>query len=187
MEKMKTEERRNRIQEILETSEEPVSGSALAKRFGVSRQVIVTDIAILKSRVPDLVATARGYIMMRSDEKRCVFKVFHTEEQTEDELNAIVELGGKILDVYVDHRIYGTIRRPLEISSRRDVGRFLEDINSSASSPLMNITKGYHFHTVQARSEAVLKEIEEMLRDKGYLIDTLPGPVIYDPKEYGKE
>lgn len=59
MEKMKTEERRNRIQEILETSEEPVSGSALAKRFGVSRQVIVTDIAILKSRVPDLVATAR--------------------------------------------------------------------------------------------------------------------------------
>ena len=125
--------------------------------------------------------------MMRSDEKRCVFKVFHTEEQTEDELNAIVELGGKILDVYVDHRIYGTIRRPLEISSRRDVGRFLEDINSSASSPLMNITKGYHFHTVQARSEAVLKEIEEMLRDKGYLIETLPGPVIYDPKEYGKE
>ena len=154
MEKMKTEERRNRIQEILETSEEPVSGSALAKRFGVSRQVIVTD---------------------------------NTEEQTEDELNAIVELGGKILDVYVDHRIYGTIRRPLEISSRRDVGRFLEDINSSASSPLMNITKGYHFHTVQARSEAVLKEIEEMLRDKGYLIETLPGPVIYDPKEYGKE
>ena len=88
-------------------------------------------------------------------------------------------------DVFNDK--WGTIRRPLEISSRRDVGRFLEDINSSASSPLMNITKGYHFHTVQARSEAVLKEIEEMLRDKGYLIETLPGPVIYDPKEYGKE
>ncbi len=187
MEKMKTEERRNHILEMLEVSDEPLSGSFLAKHFGVSRQVIVTDIAILKSRKPELVATARGYILVRSDERRCVFKVYHTEEQTEDELTAIVELGGKIIDVYVDHRIYGTIRRPLEISSKRDVGRFLEDIHSSASSPLMNITKGYHFHTVQARSEAVLKEIEEMLRDRGYLIETLPGPVIYDPKEYGKE
>ncbi len=187
MEKLKTEERRNRILELLETSDAPLSGSHLAKTFGVSRQVIVTDMAILKQRIPDLMATARGYILMRSDSCRCVFKVLHTEEQTEDELLSIVELGGRILDVYVDHRVYGTIRRPLDIRSKRDVDRFTHDIESGVSTPLMNITGGYHFHTVEARSEAVLKEIEIMLKDKGYLIETLEGPTIYEPKDYGKE
>ena len=187
MEKLKTEERRNRILELLETSAVPLSGSSLAKTFGVSRQVIVTDMAILKQKVPDLVATARGYILMRSDASRCVFKVFHTEEQTADELESIVELGGRVLDVYVDHKVYGTIRRPLDIQSKRDVGRFTHDIESGVSTPLMNITGGYHFHTVEARSEAVLKEIEAMLKEKGYLIETLAGPVIYEPKDYGKE
>ena len=163
MGKLKAEERRNRIWEVLEESREPLSGSFLAEKFNVSRQVIVNDIALLRTRHPDLMSTVRGYITLRADSCRCVFKVIHTDEQTEDELNSIIELGGKVLDIYVDHRVYGTIRKPLDISSRRDVDNFLYDMQSGVSTPLKNITDGYHFHTVEARSESVLKEIEEML------------------------
>ena len=184
MARQRSEERRNRILEALEASAKPLSGKYLAEKFGVSRQVVVTDIAILRSRYPNLVATSQGYLMMQADACRRVFKVQHTDEETEDELASIVELGGRVLDVYVDHRVYGTIRKPLDISSRRDLEHFLEDMRSGVSTPLKNITNGYHFHTVEARSEAIIREIEEMLREKGYLIESYDSPVFYEPKSY---
>ena len=90
------------------------------------------------------------------------------------------------MDVYVDHRIYGTIRKPLDISSKRDVDHFMQDLLSGVSSPLKNITNGYHFHTVEARSESILEEIEKMLQEKGYLVESLDAAVIYEPKNYSK-
>lgn len=186
MGKIKSEERRNKILQLIESSDEPLSGSMIAERFGVSRQVIVTDMAILKNKEPELVSTPKGYIMMRSEACRCVFKVMHTEDQTEDELTSIVELGGRIIDVYVNHRVYGTIRRPLDINSKRDVDNFIKDIKGGVSTHLMNITQGYHFHTIAAKSQSALTEIEKTLKEKGYLIEVLPSPVIYGPKDYGK-
>ncbi len=184
MGKLKTEERRNRILETLQASEEPLSGKYLADKFGVSRQVVVTDIAILRSQYPDLMATSRGYIMLKGDLCRRVFKVLHDNEQTEDELVSIVELGGKIMDIYVDHKVYGTIRKPLDIRSKRDIDHFMDDIKSGVSTPLMNITNGYHYHTIEARSAEILDEIEETLKDKGYLIESFDSAVIYEPKRY---
>lgn len=186
MSRLRTQERRNRILELLESSQEPLPGSALADRFNVSRQVVVTDIAILRSSYPNLMATSKGYIMLHADKCRRVFKVRHTDEETEDELISIVELGGRIMDVYVDHRIYGTIRKPLDISSKRDVDHFMKDLLSGVSTPLKNITSGYHFHTVEARSESILEEIEQMLQDKGYLVESLEAAVIYEPKSYSE-
>lgn len=87
-------------------------------------------------------------------------------------------------DVYVDHRIYGTIRKPLDITSKRDVEHFMTDMLSGVSTPLKNITDGYHYHTVEARSESILDEIEKMLQNKGYLIESLDTAVIYEPKSY---
>ncbi len=184
MDKLNTQERRKLIIQALEASKEPVSGSELARRFGVSRQVIVTDIAILRSQNPSLIATARGYMIMTSSMCSRVFKVLHTDEETYDELTGIVDLGGQVVDIYVDHRIYGTIRRPLDICSKRDVERFFADMEAGVSTPLKNITNGYHFHTVEARSEEILDEIEEMLREKGYLIEANDAPVTYEPKSY---
>ena len=184
MAKLKGEERRNRIMELLARTDEPLSGSRLAKELGVSRQVIVTDIALLRAKDPAIVATNSGYILMQSDDSRRVFKVKHTEEQTEDELNAIVDLGGTVLDVYIEHKVYGTIRAPLDISSKRDVRNFMDDLASGVSSPISRVTDGYHYHTVSARSSAILDEIETMLGEKGYLIETRDAPVIYSPKSY---
>ncbi len=184
MGKLRTEERRNRILEIIEASSEPLSGSCLADMLGVSRQAVVTDIAILKSRHPNIMSTSRGYLMLRADKCRRVFKVMHTDEQTGDELMGIIELGGRVTDVYVEHKVYGTIRKPLDICSKRDVDHFLEDLRSGVSTPLKNITNGYHFHTIEAKSEAVLDEIEASLKKKGYLIESRESVIMYEPKNY---
>ena len=59
---------------------------------------------------------------------------------------------------------------PLGIKNRRDVSKFIADIESGASTPLMNITSGYHFHHVSAESEEILDEIEDALRQRGFLV-----------------
>ncbi len=187
MPRMKSEERRRRILERLESSEKPIPGGTLAEEFGVSRQVIVTDIAILRAQHPDLVATRAGYVMMHADACRRIFKVRHGDEETEDELQTIVDLGGTVLDVFVEHRVYGTIRAPLDISSKRDVERFMADMRSGVSSPLKNITKGYHYHTVEARSVGALNLIQDVLREKGFLIEARESTSIYGPKSYNQE
>ena len=180
------EERRNKLLGILSRAEEPISGSRLSKMLNVSRQVIITDIALLRTSHPDLIATSTGYVLMGASGCRRIFKVNHTDEQLGDELKSIVDLGGTILDVFIEHRVYGTIRKPLNICSRRDVGRFMEDIGTGVSTPLKNITHGYHYHTVEARSPEVLDEIQNMLREKGYLISTSDAPTYYEPKKYNQ-
>ena len=178
------ETRRNRILELLAASAEPVSGSQLAQKFEVSRQVIVQDIALLKATHPALLSTSSGYVLMGASEKRRVYKVKHTDEQTEDELTCIVDAGGTLLDVYVEHKVYGSIRAPLNIKSRLDVQNFMADMRSGVSTPLKNITFGYHYHTIEARSVAVLDAIELQLKERGYLIETQDAPVIYEAKKY---
>jgi len=102
------------------------------------------------------------------------FKVCHTNDQTADELNTIVDLGGCVVDVMINHRVYGKMTAPLNIKSRRDVQTFLHSIATGKSTPLMNITSGYHFHTVSAEQTEILDEIETALQEKGYLAPRLP-------------
>lgn len=160
----------------MQQSKTPVSGSVLGEKTGVSRQVIVQDMALLRTEGYAILSTTRGYYLEQAGQSQYtrVLKVFHTDEQVEDELNSIVDLGGTILDVMVNHRAYGKMTAPLNIRSRRDVRLFVEHLRSGKSAPLLNVTSGYHFHTIGADSEAVLDEIEEMLRRKGYLAKRLP-------------
>ena len=95
-------------------------------------------------------------------------------EQVEDELTTIVDLGGCVVNVMVNHRVYGKLNAPLNIKSRRDVQSFINDLKTAKSTPLLNVTSGYHFHRINAESEEVLDEIEEALKRKGYLAQLLP-------------
>ena len=164
-------ERRAKIIDIIRNSETPVPGRQLASVCGVSRQVIVQDMALIRTSGTRILSTSRGYVMNEPAAVFRVFKVHHTDEQTEDELCCIVDLGGKILNVVVNHRVYGRMEAPLKISSRRKVKEFLDDIAAGKSSPLKNITSNYHYHTVEADSEEVLELIEEQLRTRGYLVE----------------
>lgn len=184
--KIRGEDRRNKIIEILNKSTSPVSGTELAQAFEVSRQVIVTDIALLRAQGSNLISTPTGYILMKTLSNRRIFKVRHTDEETENELNTIIDLGGIVIDVYIEHKVYGTISAPLNISSKRDIQNFLNDIKSGVSSPLKNITHGYHYHTIEARSREILDEIESSLKEKGFLIDTLEDKSVYSAKNYSK-
>ena len=159
---------------MLRSAGKPLSGSALGKTTGVSRQVVVQDIALLRTEGYEILSTPRGYMMEKSSMQVRLFKMCHTEEETEQELCAIVDLGGSVLDVVVNHRAYGKISAPLNIKSRRDVQTFIGEIQSGKSSLLMNVTSGYHFHHVGAASEEILDEIQEKLRNLGFLAEVLP-------------
>lgn len=162
-------ERREKIIGLITAGSEPVSGTYLARQLGVSRQVIVQDIALLKASGYEILSTNKGYILNNPSNCTRSFKVHHTDEQMEDELNTIVDIGGTVADIYVWHRVYGKIEATLEISSRRNVQQYIEGLRSGKSSALMNITSGYHYHTVRADSEETLDLIEKALEEKGYL------------------
>ncbi|MBE6739873.1 MAG: transcription repressor NadR [Ruminococcaceae bacterium] len=166
---MKARERRTAIVNLLLSSPEAISGSKLSEEFGVSRQIIVQDITVLKGLGYDILSTHNGYIIQKSPLKERVFKVFHTTAQTEDELNLIVSLGGTVVDVFVWHKVYGKMEAPLNIFSELQVKQFIEGVRTGKSSELMNITGGYHYHTVRAESNEVLDKISDALNEKGYI------------------
>lgn len=164
-------ERRSEIIRTIQKSQTPVAGKALAAAYDVSRQVIVQDIALIRASGYDIISTNRGYVLNTPAKMERVFKVQHGDEQLEEELNAVVDLGGCIENVMVNHRVYGHIEAGLHISSRRMAAEFIKDIQSGKSSPLKNITSDYHYHTVSADSEKTLDMIEQMLREKGFLVE----------------
>ena len=165
-------ERRAFIIDKIKNSEKPVSGKALADFCAVCRPVIVQDIALIRAAGYDVISTNRGYILQETKtEASRIFKVNHTDEQLEEEMNAIVDLGGRIINVIVNHRVYGQMEAPLGITSRKKVADFMEDIRSGKSSPLKNITSGYHYHKIEAENEETLDLIEATLREKGILVE----------------
>lgn len=164
-------ERREKIIEEIKKSKVPLSGSALAELCEVSRQVIVQDMALIRAAGTDIISTNRGYIYHAPRTVSRTFKVQHTDEQMEDELCSIVDLGGYVVNVMVNHRVYGWMEAELGIRSRRNVQTFLEDIKAGKSSPLKNITSNYHYHKVEADCGETLDLIEQMLREKGFLVE----------------
>jgi len=166
---MKAVERRKAIVNLLLSSTDAISGGKLSEEFGVSRQIIVQDITVLKGSGYDILSTHNGYIIQKSPLKERVFKVHHTTEQTEDELNTIVNLGGTVVDVFVWHKVYGKMVAPLNIFSPMHVKQFIEGVRSGKSSELMNITGGYHYHTVRAESEEILDKIAGALEKRQYI------------------
>ena len=171
---MTGEERRNHILKMLKEQASPLSGTALANEFHVSRQVIVQDIALMRAESHDILSTNRGYIYRREEHStslpKRVFFVRHTNEQVLEEFMTIIDLGGKILDVVVEHEIYGQIRVDLLIENSRDAREFHEKMKLSKSSPLMALTSDHHYHTVAAPSEKLLDLIQLELDNKGYLL-----------------
>ena len=173
---MSGSDRRADIIRQVQNSSVPLSGSRLAEIYHVSRQVIVQDIALLRAEGYDIISTNRGYILNSAKSVSRVFKVQHTDEQLTEELCAIVDLGGTVKNVMVNHRVYGHIAAEMNIDSRRKVGEFMEDILSGKtdickSSPLKNITSNYHYHKIIADKEETLDMIEEMLKEKGFLVE----------------
>lgn len=171
---MKTEERRKSLLKRLKKSESAIIGSKLADDFGVSRQVIVQDIALLRARGEKIIATSQGYLYPESDKDtiKATIACKHGEnDEVEEELMTIVNYGAKIIDVIVEHPIYGELKGMLMIKNPADVKEFVKNYKKSDASLLASLTDGVHLHTVEALNEQVIKKIKEELKVKGYLLE----------------
>ena len=167
---MKADERRKQLFAILTSQKDAISGSELSKKLNCSRQIIVSDIAMLKASGYDIIATNKGYIINKSPLPERVFKVRHQSDKTKDELTLIVNCGGIVSDVFVWHKVYGKVKADLNLFSHTGIDKYMDLIKSGKSSELMHITDGYHYHTVKADSQEILDKIEEALKGANYLV-----------------
>ncbi|MEL7608298.1 MAG: transcription repressor NadR [Bacillota bacterium] len=171
---MNAVERRKRIAEIIGASQDPVTGSELAAMLLVTRQVVVQDIALLKAGGLQVIATPSGYMMIDTAVRGRPVRVFtcrHTSlEQAEQELKAIVECGGTVRDVIIEHPVYGEISGSLMLYTKKAVECLIDRLRRKDSQMLSCVTDGIHMHTVEADSEGTLNTIEEKLQAAGILL-----------------
>ena len=165
-------DRRQTILAMLQNAPSPVSAGTLAGKLGVSRQVIVGDIALLRAAGEEISATPRGYVMARPAPGAWVVRTVacvHTSAQMGDELRAMVDAGAEVVDVIVEHPVYGQLTGPLRLTCRRDVEEFLH--RAEGAEPLSSLTGGIHLHTLRAPSRAVLDRTLSALREQGFLLE----------------
>ena len=168
-----TKDRKESLIQLLKEAQKTLNGQSLAEHFHVTRQIIVQDIALLRANGAPILSTNRGYIYKENKTNPFVhklFKVKHKEEDMEQELLAIVDNGGRVQNILIDHPVYGEIETLLKLSCRRDVEHFLNQANSSDFRPLSELTYGVHYHLVEAESKQDLHYIEEALDKLGYLV-----------------
>lgn len=164
--------RREKIIKVLRKAKTPVSATTLATQFEVSRQIIVGDIALLRAQGEGINATPRGYVLSsaQSDSIIKTIAVSHSGADTKLELNTIVDYGCKILDVIVEHPVYGQISGQLQISSRFDVEQFINRVNSENAHSLSELTDGIHLHTLECPSEEIFQMVVKRLNELGILL-----------------
>jgi len=160
---------------MIKESDRALSASLLATKLGVSRQVIVGDVALLRAEGQEIIATARGYIIPDITKKNQYIRKIaccHTPEQTIDELYLLVDLGVSVDYVVIEHEVYGELTGYLGIENRTDVDLFVKKLASSQSRLLSELTLGIHLHTVSCRNKEHFDEMMVAMTKAGYLVQT---------------
>lgn len=168
---MTSEERRSQIITMLEGRLEYLNASRMAEKLGVSRQIIVSDIALLRAQGQNILSTPRGYLLETREPSGYTGIILcrHGKDEIRDEFYRVVDNGGTVLDVSIDHPIYGLLSASLNIRSRYDANLFLEQISASTTKPLSALTEGFHTHRIQTESAEDFRRIENSLRELGIL------------------
>lgn len=168
---MNSKERRKYILNKLRSDSEPQKGHMLASEMGVTRQVVVKDIAILRAEGENIIATPEGYIIPSNNSYKVkrLIAVCHKREDIEEELKIITKYGATIEDVIVEHPLYGEIKGMLMVKNLKDAESFMEKFNKEKAQPLSGLTGGVHMHTIVADSENTIDAVLAQLKEKGYL------------------
>ena len=171
---MQPDNRRDKILSILQDSQKPLTGSKLSKTLGVSRQVIVQDIALLRASGINIFATPQGYVLPQEEQNKMikVIACHHDQKGTKKELEIIIDNGGKVIDVTVEHPLYGEIKGMLMLSSRLDIEKFIKHYEKAGTKPLSFLTSGVHLHTIEVSSQDSFERIIHDLDKNGYLINS---------------
>lgn len=166
--------RRDNILELLLESTEPLKGSDIAKKYTVTRQIIVKDIAILRAEGKNIIATPDGYIINKNENKfKAIIAVTHTEEEMFDEMNIVIKYGGIIEDVIVEHPLYGEITGMLMIKNYNELNKFIQKYKEQRAKLLSVLTNGVHLHTIAAQSQEDIKLIISELRECKFIVSDL--------------
>lgn len=169
---MNAKERRQAILNELKGAKEPVSATVLAKKFRVSRQIVVGDVALLRASGEAILSTPRGYLL--GQEETGLIRAIvcrHDAAGMERELNIMVDHGCTVLDVMVEHPVYGQLSGQLALSNRYDVMEFIRKVAENGAKPLSTITEGVHLHTLSCPDEAAFERVREMLSAEGFLLE----------------
>jgi len=170
------EDRRSLILRLLKDTPEPITGSELAARMNVSRQVIVGDITLLKAKNEPIIATSQGYMYLKQNANLPLFERTiaskHTPKDTEKELNLLVVHGVLVKDVKIEHAVYGDLTASIMVSNRQEVKQFLNKLHSTNAALLSELTDGIHLHTISATSEKTLDKAEAALKVEGFLMES---------------
>ena len=169
---MDAAQRREAILNRLREADSPVSASVLAGDFSVSRQIIVGDVALLRAGGAEISATPRGYVLAREAHglMRTV-AVKHDLAGTRQELYLLVDQGCSVLDVVVEHAVYGQLTGELQLHSRYDVDQFMDRLSREGNKPLSTLTEGIHLHTLRCPDEAAYERARDALRAAGFLLE----------------
>ncbi|GAE92599.1 transcriptional repressor for NAD biosynthesis [Gracilibacillus boraciitolerans JCM 21714] len=167
--------RRDSLLAWLKDNQNPLTGTELADKANVSRQVIVQDISLLKAQDHPIIATSNGYIYMKTEENnkdyRRVIACKHARNETKEELYTIVDFGVIVENVVIEHPIYGDLKASLMISSRADVDKFVDKIEEKNAPYLLELTDGVHNHTLVANEEEKLDQAFQALQEKGFIAE----------------
>jgi transcriptional regulator of NAD metabolism len=169
------EDRKEQIIKILSARSEPVTGNRLSELLNVSRQIIVQDIALLRARGYAIIATPQGYLFLNQTSTQKYKKVLacqHSKEQLHGELEAIIACGATILDVIIEHPLYGDLKGMLNIRNKQELEAYLVKLQQENALPLSTLTDGVHLHTVEADSMDTLRQVEERLKALGTLMES---------------
>ena len=174
---MKATQRRDLLIQTLNQATTPLKATSLAKEFGVSRQIIVGDVAILRASHYDIIASNQGYLLADKatsvDESRYRGKIVcqHLADQAIEELTIIINHGGFVENVEVDHPYYGILKASLQIKNQEDLKEFQTAMDKSTGTMLSSLTNGIHLHTITTPDEATFDAIKADLNSVSILLD----------------
>ena len=170
---MSSNERREKLLQILKKSDKPVKGSELSAELQVSRQVVVKDIALLRASGLEIIATSNGYIVLDSvkNEFKIKRKNHNSDDELYDELQTIIDLGGKVKDVIVEHPTYGVLKADLNVATNRDLRNFMQKAATNEFKQLSVLSPDYHIHTIEVDNDEIFEEIQKELKLKNILFE----------------
>ena len=169
---MDSNQRREKVLATIKSKKQPIKGTDLAKLYDVSRQIIVQDIAILRAAGENILATPQGYLCPFSSSStiKKTIACHHRSHEIFDELAIMIDNGAKVIDVTVDHPIYGELKAMLMLNSRKDLMDFISSFEEFGAEPLSSLTNGVHIHTIEVEDEKTYEDIILKLKIEGFLI-----------------
>jgi uncharacterized protein len=171
---MNSIERRDNIVNLLLESNEPIKGDVIAKKYSVTRQVIVKDIAILRAKGKNIIATQDGYIINKNKNKvKAIIAVTHSEEEMFDEMSIVIKYGGIIEDVIVEHPLYGEITAMLMVKNYNELNKFVQKYEEQRARLLSVLTNGVHLHTISADNKEDINLIISELKKCNFIVSDL--------------